>query len=60
MVYCGVVKKMASTTVHVKLAGPLNAKLDELAKTDRRDKTEFIRLLIEDEWTRRKSNGVKP
>lgn len=53
-----------STTVHVKLTGPLKAKLDEMAKADRREKTQLVRLLIEDEWTRRqarqKGNGAQP
>ena len=51
--YCGVVTRMSPTTVHVKLAADLKAKLDEMAKSDRREKTDFIRLLIEDEWNRR-------
>jgi hypothetical protein len=41
------------TTVHLTMLKSLKKKLDQLASADRRDKTEFLRLLIEDEWNRR-------
>jgi predicted transcriptional regulator len=46
------------TTVHVTMLKSLKKKLDQLAKADRRDKTDFIRLLIEDEWNRRNAAEV--
>lgn len=47
-------KKMSPTTIHVQLPVELNKKLDEMSKADRREKTKFVRLLIEDEYDRRK------
>jgi predicted transcriptional regulator len=53
-----------STTVHVKVSGEVLEKLDEMAGVDRRDRPEFLRLLVEDEWKRRQTaaagNGAKP
>jgi hypothetical protein len=45
------------TTVHLTMLKSLKKKLDEMARADRRDKTDFLRLLIEDEWQRRR-NGA--
>ena len=41
------------TTVHLTMLKSLKKKLDQMASADRRDKTDFLRLLIEDEWHRR-------
>lgn len=53
-----------STTVHVKVSGEILEKLDEMSSSDRRDRPQFMRLLIEDEWTRRQraaaENGATP
>jgi hypothetical protein len=55
--------KRRSTTVHVKISGGILEKLDEMKEADRRDRAEFLRLLVEDEWTRRQAaaagNGAK-
>lgn len=49
-----------STTVHVKVSGEILEKLDEMRGADRRDRPEFMRLLVEDEWNRRqKGNGAQ-
>ncbi|HLJ17962.1 MAG TPA: hypothetical protein VKV15_25925 [Bryobacteraceae bacterium] len=45
---------MPSTTIHLKLSGELLQQLDAMAQADRRDRTDFLRLLVEDEWMRRK------
>jgi hypothetical protein len=47
-----------STTVHLKMSGEILEKLDEMSGTDRRDRPEFLRLLVEDEWKRRNGNGA--
>jgi hypothetical protein len=56
-------KRRRSTTVHVKISGEVLEKLDEMSGADRRDRPEFLRLLVEDEWTRRRTvaagNGAK-
>lgn len=50
-----------STTVHLKISGEILEKLDEMSSADRRDRPDFIRLLVEDEWNRRQAgNGAKP
>lgn len=48
------------TTVHLKFTGEVLEQLDEMAGNDRRDRPDFIRLLVEDEWKRRKGNGAQP
>jgi hypothetical protein len=52
-------RKKKGTTVHVPISGDLHTKLEEMRAVDRRSKNDFVRLLIEDEWTRRqaKANG---
>lgn len=54
-------KKMAGTTLHVPIDGELREKLDQMKATDRRQRNDFVRILIEDEWNRReireKGNG---
>src|SRR5579885_2092536 len=55
--WCSVVYRgisMPSTTIHLKLSGELLQQLDAMAQADRRDRTDFLRLLVEDEWMRRK------
>lgn len=63
MTQAGATKRRRSTTVHVKISGDILDKLDEMSGADRRDRPEFLRLLVEDEWTRRQTtaagNGVK-
>jgi predicted transcriptional regulator len=53
-----------STTVHVKISGEMLERLDKMTAADRRDRAEFMRLLVEDEWNRRQSiakgNGAQP
>ncbi len=51
-------RRMANTTIHLTITKSLKEKLDQMAKSDRRDKTDFLRLLIEDEWNRRNGTEV--
>jgi len=55
-------QRATEVTVHVKVSGVLLEHLDEMCAADRRDRPEFVRLLIEDEWARRaaKKNGAQP
>jgi len=46
---------MANSVIHLTIRKSLKEKLDQMAARDRRDKTDFLRLLIEDEWKRRTS-----
>jgi hypothetical protein len=52
------------TTLHVPISGELREKLAQMIATDRRQRTDFVRILIEDEWNRRQTaaagNGAKP
>lgn len=49
------------TTLHVPITADLRKKFDQMRLADRRQGTDFIRILIEDEWNRRNGNGqVKP
>lgn len=46
------------TVVHVPMDDDLKAKLTKMAAHDRRKHTDFIRILVEDEWNRRKGKGL--
>lgn len=43
----------------VTLSGSLNTKLEEMARADSHQPSEFLRLLIVREWDRREQNGGK-
>jgi predicted transcriptional regulator len=47
------IKRGEQKTVHVPLSRELKNRLDEMATKDRRKLTDFIRILIEEEWKRR-------
>jgi hypothetical protein len=57
-------KQVEGTTLHVPITGELRGKLEQMIATDRRQRTDFVRILIEDEWSRRQTaaagNGAKP
>jgi hypothetical protein len=56
-----VAQRATEVTVHVKVGGVLLEQLDKMCAADRRDRPDFVRLLIEDEWARRaaKENGAQ-
>lgn len=50
-------KEPQGTTLHVPIRGELRKKLDQMRADDRRERNDFVRLLIEDEWERRKKTA---
>jgi hypothetical protein len=43
----------SAMVVHVPLTAEQKEKLEQMAATDRRKHTDFIRILVDDEWDRR-------
>jgi hypothetical protein len=51
-------KVVTRTTVHVPLSQDLKEKLVTMAEKDRRKHSDLIRLLIDEEWSRRQKATV--